>query len=1109
MAAPKRVGTFECLVDTEYEKVPIALYQCTKTGLKLALAKVQSPTVHGYFAVQTEAFTDYGEPHTLEHLIFLGSERYPYKGVLDVLANRCLAQGTNAWTATDHTAYTVDTAGSEGFLQILPVYLDHVLFPTLRDSGFATEVHHINGEGANAGVVYCEMQARENEADDMCDRAMRLATYPGTCSYKAETGGRLKELRELTNQMVRDYHGKYYRPDNLCVIVTGQVDYTALCEACAPVVESIGQSERMKSLPAFDRPFSSPVPRPDAQQLVRMEFPAEDETTGAIGELCWHGPKWEDLECIAALRMLMAYLTQDSVSPLRKALVETNPPLCGKIHAGLHEYSSHLINITLNDVDVEQLGKRDVPAECVAVLKATAAADGSGIDLTRMQSIIGKKRREWLSSVEADPHDLYSGVLIASFQYAPDFGASGEAGAKALLERFDAPACLSKLLGWSAERWAKLCDQYFTGPSASPGTFVLGTPSKKYGEKVQGDDAARVAAQKESLGEEGCKKAADALAAAEEGNDVDTPDEVTEQFKLPDVSKIVLIDVSSVTLKNSSFEAVSGKDAASLKDLLKGSAAAGLPKPCFQFDHAPGAQFVTCQFMVPTDSLTVRQLELLPLWCDVAFELPLAASALGSAMTYEDVVKALTDVTVSYKLSMGVGGSRFGVGAAGNALHVRIKVERASYAEAPLWIARVLADAKFDVDRLRIAAKRMLNDVPNSKRNGRELMGLAVKAMNYKDECTQSTFNVFRVERTLTALLKDDAALERAATELAELRTSLLGGSPMFVRVAGDVVSFASDAFKPWMREPFTNSSSSTSPGAVPQLALSRELFATDAVRPAEGKSKGCLISSSAEESNYWYVQCDSFSDSRSPELASLLVAIEYITALEGPWWRKIRGKGLAYSYSLSHNLESGLLKFGLFKATDPVGAFKVAQSIIQQLCDESEKDETDETDEKEEKGGRGYNKKEEKEEKEEDEDDEEGDDEGLDPSAVEAAQSGVLFGLIEPVDTIPSAMAESFDCMLRRESPDQLQWLLAAVQDVTEDSVRAALRKHVLPLFTGTVGRTISIACPAQKREKIEEGLKELSPPFEVVHFEVDAFAAALAPPDGFSCLRAKVTGS
>jgi len=79
--------------------------------------------VNGFFALATEALDDDGCPHTLEHLVFLGSEKYPYKvmacfpcclppstrktdahvffnkmqGVLDRVANRALAQGTNAW----------------------------------------------------------------------------------------------------------------------------------------------------------------------------------------------------------------------------------------------------------------------------------------------------------------------------------------------------------------------------------------------------------------------------------------------------------------------------------------------------------------------------------------------------------------------------------------------------------------------------------------------------------------------------------------------------------------------------------------------------------------------------------------------------------------------------------------------------------------------------------------------------------------------------------------------------------------------------------------------------------------------------------------------------
>jgi len=65
----------------------------------------------------------------------MGSEKFPHKGILDLLANRGFSNGTNAWTDTDHTAYTVSTAGEQGFLQLLPIYVDHILYPTITNSG--------------------------------------------------------------------------------------------------------------------------------------------------------------------------------------------------------------------------------------------------------------------------------------------------------------------------------------------------------------------------------------------------------------------------------------------------------------------------------------------------------------------------------------------------------------------------------------------------------------------------------------------------------------------------------------------------------------------------------------------------------------------------------------------------------------------------------------------------------------------------------------------------------------------------------------------------------------------------------------------------------------
>mmetsp|Transcript_23076 Transcript_23076/g.64999 ORF Transcript_23076/g.64999 Transcript_23076/m.64999 type:complete len:1253 (+) Transcript_23076:22-3780(+) len=1116
-AVPEAVDTFELVFEFEYQDVPVILYRCSKTGLRLAVAQVQSPTVHGYFATQTEAFDDYGSPHTLEHLIFLGSERYPYKGVLDILANRCLAQGTNAWTDTDHTCYTVDTAGSEGFLNILPIYLDHVLFPTLTDSGFITEVHHVTGEGANAGVVYCEMQARENEADDMVDRAMKLAMYPGRCSYKSETGGRLKELRELTNEMVREYHKTYYRPDNLCVIVTGQVDCAALCKACAPTVESILKSDRIKSLPPLEKPFSSPVPKPSESARISIAFPAEDEESGAKCEFAWHGPAWDDMAEIAALQMWLVYLTQDSIAPLQKAFVEKDPALCGEVGFGMSEQTVYLFHISLSSINVKELSTRDVDEELSSILKDHVKDAGACIDMKRMTSLIEQKRRQSLSDVEESPHDFYSGEIIGSFLYASDFapkaaGGSGTPGAS-LKARLDRPAQLSKLLEWKADQWARVCERWMLGASSSPRVTVIGTPSKACGKKLQSDDASRIEAQKKALGEKGCKEAAEAVKKAEEENETDTPEELEKSFQLPDVSKIRLIEVSTVKVDGGkgTIQSVYGEDAGRLKDMLQSASGASIPEMSMQFDHVTGAQFVECQVMLPVDGLSVEQLELLPLWCDVAFELPLAASDLGPAMDYESVVGALTDITVDKHCSVGFGGGRFGVGSAPNMLVVSMKVEKSRYTEAPLWIARMLADTMFDVERLKTAVKRILNDVPNSKRDGSGLMRLAMRALRFRDDSTYGAFNVFRIERLFSKSLSKPAGLQKAAQDLESIRTALLAAS-MFARVGGDVLSLGDGILKPWRSAPFVSASSE---GRAPVVApaLMRELYAKDKVRPTKGKTLGCLLSSSAEESNYWTVDLDCFTDPRSPELAPLLVAIEYITALEGPFWRKIRGKGLSYSYSMNHFLELGIIRFSLSKATDPVGAFLQAAQIVSCLCMES--DDQDEAEDtagknvpKEKNPGGEENGDEGGDEDDEDDDDEEDDEDelGLDPSSLEAAQSGVLFQLIEPIDTIPGAMGQAFDNTIVQQPPDQLQWLLKEVQGTTADSVQAAMKSYILPLFDGSKGRMVSLMCPAQKRSKIQAELRKVKPAFNVVHLDVDTFVKTLSPAEGYAGLRALV---
>ena len=213
----------------------------------------KGPKVLGYFALATEIHDDSGAPHTLEHLCFMGSRTYRYKGVLDKLATRAYST-TNAWTATDHTAYTLDTAGWAGFAQILPVYLEHVIVPTLTDSGCYTEVHHVNGEGHDAGVVYSEMQGVQNNQGELMDLQSKRLLYPVGDGFRYETGGMMEQLRVLKADRIREFHREMYQPRNLCLVIIGEVNHEDLLAILDGFEETI-----LDDIPKLDAPFKRPV----------------------------------------------------------------------------------------------------------------------------------------------------------------------------------------------------------------------------------------------------------------------------------------------------------------------------------------------------------------------------------------------------------------------------------------------------------------------------------------------------------------------------------------------------------------------------------------------------------------------------------------------------------------------------------------------------------------------------------------------------------------------------------------------------------------------------------------------------------------------------------
>ncbi len=223
---------------TDYAPTDITQYESERSGMRVIVADRKGPKINGYFTLATEIFDDSGAPHTLEHLVFMGSKNYQYKGLLDKLAGRAYS-GTNAWTAVDHTAYTLETAGWDGFAQILPVYLEHVILPNITDDACVTEVHHVDGEGNDAGVVYSEMQALQYSSTELMDLRARRLLYPPNVGFRYETGGMMEALRVLTPERICEFHKAMYQPRNLAVIIVGETDHESLLQILGDFEESI------------------------------------------------------------------------------------------------------------------------------------------------------------------------------------------------------------------------------------------------------------------------------------------------------------------------------------------------------------------------------------------------------------------------------------------------------------------------------------------------------------------------------------------------------------------------------------------------------------------------------------------------------------------------------------------------------------------------------------------------------------------------------------------------------------------------------------------------------------------------------------------------------
>ncbi|PNF33802.1 Uncharacterized protein C05D11.1 [Cryptotermes secundus] len=888
-----RSGSFELICSLKAnDLVPVHKYKSNATGLIVVIAEVEGPVVNGYFCLATEAHDDDGLPHTLEHVIFMGSEEYPYKGVLDLLANRCLASGTNAWTDTDHTCYTMTNAGSEGFLAVMPIYLDHILYPTLTDSGYVTEVHHITAEGEDAGVVYCEVQGCENTGERRCHLEMSRAMYPGHCGYKSAASGVMKNLRDSTDNIkVRNYHKEFYRPENLTLIIAGQVKPDEVFQALTTVEDKIISKGNRGP---FTRPWQSPVPPLQESVDLKVPYPCDEEDNGMV-YIAWRGPSAvKELYRMDACLILLRYLTDTPVSPLQKEFVETDDPYASKVSCCLTENSESMLYLMFENVPTEKI---DLVKNRLFEILGAIASGSEQLDMRRMHTVIHKHILESLSHLENSPHETVTFMIIGDMLY----GNTKED----LSQRLNPVEDLHKMEKEPEEFWLQLLKMYLLdGPSVT----IRGYPSLEEQQLMAKSEKQRISEQRQKFGKEGLTKLGEQLQQATVENEKPPPRDMLTSIPIPSTSSINFHPIQCFTTdsaeQHSKFE---------LSEV-----------PVQMHLDSVHTNFVYMFILMDTAGVPCELRPYLPLLLESLLELPVKRGDV--LVPYEEVVAQLEIDTITASTGIGLEAlSRFQCGPYSHTASLMLQLEPVKYERCINWIRELLYQTQFTAERFKIIAAKIANDVAQVKRKGNKVTGDLMRGLCYSKDSNHYSSSMLRQHKFLTALIEKLDSKEKCEHVLNEIKSVhqiITDPSSIVIHLAANVDQLANkvgDLVQPWRN-------------VLPadKVAEKKKLHVTDdwtlILAP---NNSSCVVGLGCIESSFLCQTTPCVRDFSDENLAPVLVFLQYLTQPEGPLWRQVRGLGLSYGYSIVPRPHEGLLYLSFYRATNCVLAYKETKNIV------------------------------------------------------------------------------------------------------------------------------------------------------------------------------------
>lgn len=238
-----------------------------------------------------------GISHLLEHLMFRGTTALP-DGEFDAFIEARGVQA-NAWTWYDTTAYT-STLPSEALRELMEVESDRLQNLDITKDVFVTEREVVLNERSLTADSDPNALAQEH-----LDRLLF-----GVGPYAHPVIGYRENIEGLTREAVLAWYRQHYAPQNLDIIVTGDVDVDAVR---AMAEATFGALPALAKDPLADRPQHHDHAAP-LEETITVDVAAPSIY------IAWPHPARRDLSTTAVWKVLVELLSFGRGGRLRDVL---------------------------------------------------------------------------------------------------------------------------------------------------------------------------------------------------------------------------------------------------------------------------------------------------------------------------------------------------------------------------------------------------------------------------------------------------------------------------------------------------------------------------------------------------------------------------------------------------------------------------------------------------------------------------------------------------------------------------------------------------------------------------------------------------------------------